>query len=432
MPNVNRKLLFPVLMVCLSTALSHGTVDSTAAKASFQFLDESLSPRQIAMGNAGTAMPGAGFCTYNPAQPFLSSDPSLTIGYSPMPGDLTAVVAEGFFNHADMFYGMHLSNYSIRDIIPSTVQGINENAAFSSGFSLVSLVAGIRRERYGLAVTVSGMQDRIGVSTAYGLSVGAGAACTAVPGKLTLGLGLLNEGTSTGYTDDTKDWGDGDRMPRSARLGAAYADTLGGVPVTAALDVVYRDVGDKLRDVKGVAPRMTVPLGVEVWPTDYVTLRLGKRINFDTEVMAFGAGFRFRPLSFDMSFVISKLYEDVEVKPAFGLTYTPVAKPKQKTVITAPAAEVKPLAPPQEQPKIEEKPQAPQDEAKPQEESQPQAPQPSPPPKSEPPSPESPAKVEPAPQQPPPSMDPAPQGDAQPPAPKTMPGPASPGMPGMR
>jgi hypothetical protein len=129
------------------------------------------------------------------------------------------------------------------------------------------------------------------------------------------------------------------------RLGAAFSDTLMRLPVTAALDVVYRDVGDKVQKVKNIAPRLTVPLGVEVWPTEYVALRLGKRINFETELINFGLGFRFRPLSFDMSFVIAKLYQDVEVKPAFGLTYTPSPKNKAKTVISAPAAEVKPLTP---------------------------------------------------------------------------------------
>jgi hypothetical protein len=350
------------LLFCSAICSVFGSVDTTAAKSAFQFLEESTVPRQIAMGNAGTAMPGAGFCNYNPAQPYFSNDPSLSIGYSPMPGDLKAVFAEGFFHRSDLFFGMHLSNHSITGIIPSTVQGTNENAPFSSGFSLVSLAAGLRRERYGIAITVSGMQDRIGVSTAYGVSMSAGAAYLAVPGKLSLGLGLLNEGTTTGYTDDTKQWGEGDRMPRCARLGAAYTDTLRRVPITAAVDFVYRDVGDKVQAAKNVVPRMTLPVGVEVWPTEYVALRMGKRINFETEIINFGVGFRFQPISFDMSFIIAKLYQDVEVKPAFGLTYTPAPKNKSRTIITAPAVEVKPLASPElkAEPKPASEPPAPE------------------------------------------------------------------------
>jgi hypothetical protein len=263
----------------------------------------------------------------------------------PMPGEAKGVFAEGFWSRPDLFVGMHLSNHSISDIIPSTVQGMNENTPFSSGFSLVSLAAGMKRERFSLAIGLSGMQDRIGVATAYGLSVSAGAAYRAIPGRLDLGLALLNEGTATGYTDETQKWGQGDRMPRSARLGACFTDTIRRVPFSAALDVVYRDVGDKVEAVKGVAPRLTVPVGLEVWPTQYVAVRMGKRFNFETEIINFGDGFRFRPLSFDMSFVIARLYRDIEVKPGFGLTYSPEPKRAAKTVITAPAIEVRPLKP---------------------------------------------------------------------------------------
>jgi hypothetical protein len=346
MVNFASNVFLIALLLCLVSRPAYGLVDTTAGKAAFQFLEASVSPRQIAMGNAGAAMPGVGFVTYNPAQPFFSNDPSLSIGYSPLPGDLKAVFAEGFWNQADLFFGIHLSNHSISDIIPSTIQGTNENAPFSSGFSLVSFAGGLKRERFALAIAVSGMQDRIGVSTAYGVAVSAGAAYRAIPGKLSLGLGLLNEGTTTGYTDETSKWGDGDRMPRSARFGAAYTDTLRRIPFTAALDVVYRDVGDKLHAVKGIAPRMTLPVGIEVWPLEYIAVRMGKRINFETEVINVGVGFRFRPLSFDMSFVIANL--DNEVKPAFGLTYTPELRNKSRAVITAPAAVVKPLPQPEQ------------------------------------------------------------------------------------
>ena len=362
--NFASRLLLASLLLFNTTQFAYSTVDSTAAKAAFQFLDEPVSPRQIAMGGAAAAMPGVGFSQYNPAQPFFSGDPSLSIGYMPIPGDAKGVYAEGFWSRSDMFFGMHLSNFLIHDIIPSTAQGMNENTPFSSGFSLVSLAVGMKRERFSLAIDVSGMQDRIGTATAFGVSVSAGAACRLIPGRLDLGLALLNEGTATGYTDETQKWGQGDRMPRSARLGAAFTDTIRSVPFAAALDIVYRDVGDKVQQIKGVAPRITVPAGVELWPTPYVALRVGKRFNFETEIINFGGGFRFRPLSFDMSFVVAKLYRDIEVRPAFGLMYSPVPKHAAKTAIIAPAVEVKPIqgAQPsqQEEAPIEQKNESPQ------------------------------------------------------------------------
>jgi hypothetical protein len=482
MVTVVPRIFLPALLLLTAFHLARGAVDTTAAKAAFQFLEESISPRQIGMGGAGTAMQGAGFCNYNPAQPYFTGDPSLSIGYLPMPGDAKGVFAEGFWSRPDLFFGMHLSNHAISDIIPSTVQGINENTLFSSGFSLISLAAGMKRERYCLAVALSGMQDRIGIATAYGVSVSAGAAYRAIPGKLDLGLGLLNEGTATGYTDETKKWGQGGRMPRSARLGASFTDTIRRVPFSAALDVVYRDVGDKLEEARGVVPRLTVPVGVEVWPTQYVALRLGKRFNFETEVVSFGGGFRFRPLSFDMSFVITKLYRDIEVKPGFGLTYSPAPKQPAKTVITAPAVEVKPLNPepsplPAEVPvdkKIEPQQQPaptaeqPKTGTQPQEQSAPQAqpqqtpapnagepppsptpvqpqvqeavptqgqhqpapqPQPTPSPQDER---KPPAKAEPKPEQTLPSGREQPKGDFSPAAPPTSPSSTGPVHPGMR
>ena len=63
-----------------------------------------------------------------------------------------------------------------------------------------------------------------------------------------------------------------------------------------------------------------------------MAVRLGKRINFETEVINFGAGLRFQPLTFDMAFVVSQLQGDVEVKPMFGLTYAIAQAPRNKEV----------------------------------------------------------------------------------------------------
>jgi hypothetical protein len=59
-----------------------------------------------------------------------------------------------------------------------------------------------------------------------------------------------------------------------------------------------------------------------VRPTDYIALRLGKRINFQTEIINFGAGFHLAPLSFDFAVVVSNLQNDIEYRPMFSLTYS--------------------------------------------------------------------------------------------------------------
>ncbi len=332
----------PALALFLAVFSPVHAVDSTAAKAAFQFLEEPTSPGLIAMGNAGTATKGNGFSYYNPAQPFFSDAAGLSIGYAPLPGDLTALYAEGSWRFTNTFLGMHLSNHAVGGLYPSTEQGANYSTPFSAGFTLVSLDAGYFKGRGAFALAIYGMQDRIWTATAYGVSISAGGAYWIVPQKLSLGAAVFHLGTTTGYTDATQNWGDGERLPRSARIGAAFIDTAKNVPFSAACDVVYRDVGDKLQSAKGALPRITVPLGIELWPSQYVAVRLGKRFNFETELVNFGAGLRFSSLLFDMSFVITKLYTDVEVIAMFALTYTVARTRKSEpTLIKAPEVEIK-------------------------------------------------------------------------------------------
>ena len=306
-------------------------LDSLAAKAAFQFLEDPVVPRLIAMGGAGASFGGGGFSFVNPAQPLLAEEPYISIGYAPMPGDLDAPFFETAWFFPGFFAGVYASNHSISGIVPTTEQGPNYQVdPFSYSFSLVSLDVGYKRDRVALALTVNGMQERIETSTRYGVSVSVGALYRVIPGKLTAGLALFNEGTATAFTYNVNEQGQREPLPRSARLGIAYSDTLKTFPVNVACDVVYRDVGDKVQAAKNIVPRITAPVGIEVWPTSYVAVRLGKRINFETEVINFGAGLRFQPLTFDMAFVVSQLKDDVEVKPMFGLTYAIASAPRIK------------------------------------------------------------------------------------------------------
>jgi hypothetical protein len=91
---------------------------------------------------------------------------------------------------------------------------------------------------------------------------------------------------------------------------------------------VYRDVGRKITSSSQLAGRINVPVGIEAWPIKYVGLRIGKRFNYETEVITFGAALRYAMLSFDMAFVVSSLVNDVDFNPSFSLTYTlPQPKP---------------------------------------------------------------------------------------------------------
>ena len=334
--NVNLLALICAVLVLSIPNASYG-LDSLSANSAFQFLDEPVIPRLVGMGNAGTAFDDGGFSFVNPAQPYLKQNQDISIGFAPLPGDLSVPFFEVAWGFPDFFLGLHGSNYAINNIVPATEQGPNYQVdAFSYGFSLISLDAGYKFARGAIALTLNGMQERIQTSSRYGYSISAGGLYKIIPGKLTAGLAMLNEGKTTAFTyssnvtGNINEQGVQENLPRSGRLGLAYTDTLKSFPVNVACDVVYRDVGDKVQAAKNIVPRITVPLGIEVWPTSYVAVRLGKRINFETEVINFGAGLRFQPLTFDMAFVISQLQGDIEVKPMFGLTYAIAAAPKAK------------------------------------------------------------------------------------------------------
>jgi hypothetical protein len=133
-------------------------------------------------------------------------------------------------------------------------------------------------------------------------------------------------GTTTGYLDDTKKFGQGYALPRSARAGVAYCDTFRNVPFTATGDVVYRDVGTPSTPYsQRITSRTTIPLGIEIWPTSYVALRLGKRFNDDVNVFTCGAGLRLNALTFDLSFAFENIggdKPDVEAWPFLSITYS--------------------------------------------------------------------------------------------------------------
>jgi hypothetical protein len=312
-------------------------LDSLSANSAFQFLDEPVIPRLVGMGNAGTAFDNGGFSFVNPAQPYLKRDQDISIGFAPLPGDLSVPFFEVSLGYPDFFVGVHGSNYEISNIIPANEQGTSPANPFSYGFTLLSMDAGYKFGRGAIGLTINGMQERIETSSRFGYSISAGGIYRIIPGKLTAGLALLNEGKTTAFTyssdvtGNLDEQGEQENLPRSGRLGLAYTDTLKSFPFNLACDVVYRDVGDKVQAASDIVPRITVPLGIEVWPTNYVAIRVGKRINYETEIINFGAGLRFQPLTFDMAFVITQLLGDIEVKPMISLTYAIIAVPVKET-----------------------------------------------------------------------------------------------------
>jgi hypothetical protein len=350
---IGRHLVPLILLIGLSADAFAQSEE--ASMAGFQFLDYPPSVRQIGLGFAGTALGGSGFAGYNPASPMLTDRPYLNIGYAPLPAEYTIASCEGAWTFSNMFVGANFTNHFIGGIIPADFNdGPNYNVPGSYDGSAFSVCFGFKREDLGLGLAVTGLQERIVSYTSYGICVSAGLAYWLVPQKLTLGAAVLNVGTTTGGLDDTRFFGEGAPLPRSGRAGAAYSDTLFRIAYTVTGDVVYRDVGNKVTSASQIFNRMTVPVGIEAWPTQYVALRVGKRFNYETELFSFGGGLRFAMLSFDLAFTLTSLVSDLEVDPYLSLTYTltpprqPAAKPRKSSsqpIIIQQPAEVKGAAP---------------------------------------------------------------------------------------
>ncbi len=350
---IERRLI-PLILVAGLWAAAVGQSEE-ASMAGFQFLDYPPSVRQIALGFAGTALGGSGFAAYNPASPMLTDRPYLNIGYAPLPAEYTIASCEGAWMFSNLFVGANFTNHFIGGIIPADFNdGPNYNIPGSYDGSAFSVCFGFKREDLGLGLALTGLQERIVSFTSYGICLSAGLAYWLIPQKLALGAAVLNVGTTTGGLDDTRNFGEGAPLPRSGRAGAAYSDTLFRIAYTVTGDVVYRDVGYKITSASQIFNRMTVPVGIEAWPTQYVALRVGKRFNYETVLFSFGGGLRFAMLSFDLAFTLTSLVSDLEVDPYLSLTYTlvppkqPAAKPRRSStqpIIIQQPAEVKGTAP---------------------------------------------------------------------------------------
>jgi hypothetical protein len=115
---------------------------------------------------------------------------------------------------------------------------------------------------------------------------------------------------SRGFIEDESNWYDG-RVPMFARAGAAWSDTQWSFPYTVSADLAYRDEDGTI----------SVPVGLEVKALPYISLRIGKRIGWENEVVSLGIGFNIDKLSFDAAFVPTVFVSDYEMKWSMGFTY---------------------------------------------------------------------------------------------------------------
>jgi hypothetical protein len=279
----------------------------------FLMLEEPAGARNVAMGSAGAALGGYGFSHYNPAQPFFFSaapSPYVVAEFGRMPGG----VNRGGFEAAALFsawFGALNFFSSAVDFQTADERGLG--AAASSGTTVGALSFGHIRGNAAAAAAVSVASDRIWVSgnyTAVALSFGLG--YKLLGGKLGLGAAWTHGAAwSRGLGEGEPLWRNGS-VPSFARVGAAWADTVHSIPYAAAADIAYRDEDGAF----------SLPVGIEAKVLPYISLRFGKRLGQESEIMSFGIGFNIDKLSFDAAFTPTVFVDDYEMKWSMGFTYT--------------------------------------------------------------------------------------------------------------
>jgi len=301
-----------------------GAIDNSPRNRGYGFLmlEEPVNPRNIAMGSVGTALGGYGFRYYNPAQPFFTPDMSsyASAEFGQMPGDVNKGGFETAALVSDWFTAVSFFSSAV-DFRTSDERGPGADA--SSGTTVGALGVGYIRDNVAAAVGFSMADDRIWVSSGYtavALSVGLG--CKLFDDKLNLGASWINAAAwSRGFAGDVSRWHDG-RVPMFARAGASWSDTRWSFPYTVAADLAYRDEDGTI----------SVPVGLEVNVLPYISLRAGKRIGWENEVVSLGIGFNIDKLSFDAAFVPTVFVSDYEMKWSMGFTYNMGVRKKTGTV----------------------------------------------------------------------------------------------------
>ena len=300
------------IFLLILLAASAAADDSRNRGYGFLMAEEPVGPRNVAMGSAGAALPGSGFRYYNPAQPFFSAYAYANAEFGQMPGEVNRGGFESVMVFPEWFTAISFHTSSV-DFETRDERGFGSAASSSTTFGALSL--GYIRDNLALAASINMADDRIWVSSNYSaVSFSAGLGYKALDGKLNLGAAWLNGAAwSRGFGDgkDTSAWHDG-RVPVFARAGAAWSDAIGPLPYTVTADIAYRDEDGTF----------SMPVGAEVRVLPYISLRVGKRIGWESEIISLGIGFNLDRISFDAAFVPSVFVDDYEIKWNMGFTYS--------------------------------------------------------------------------------------------------------------
>ena len=336
-----------ILLIC-TIALFSDEVHSEGAASGFQLLSRPAGVSAVGRGYTGVASQGTFARYYNPAM-YSSIDKhhiSIELMRRMSISDLQATQFELGFSVNRLFFAFEAANQTVGNIyITDDLPGgfPDDAAATAWQFSEFSLNIGMRSDEFlSWGVTFGTAFDRFDGEVAYALIFGAGITYDLFDHKLKLGASAINWGLTTpmwGEGDET--FGHGEALPSSIRLGAAYTQYIGQVRLMGSADMVYTHVFESRDSIESdFGNRIAVPLGIEVSPIDWATIRVGKRINGGSDIINFGLGFNNDWIAADLSFVIHSYGGVSEVEWMTGVTLTlgnSKAKEQQKIIVDEPA-----------------------------------------------------------------------------------------------
>jgi len=322
-----RKILLIIVIVNFA---GFAGVNDWASRSGFQLLNVSSAAKITALGGAGAAVP-ADFALYsNPANYGndslyrLSFERLWRITYT----DLTVNRFEVFFPVRKVFMAVSAQNHTvsdiyIRDIFPENPPQKGDLSA-DWQFSQLSFTVGYHRtEKFDWAFSTGIAFDKFLDEIAYAFIMNGGFIWKILKDDLRIGLSFNNFGVTTPMIneEDGEQWGSGEKLPTSMRTGAQYSNSIKSLNFSVAGDMLYWHIYDEKQGrAKNAGKRLQFPLGLQISPADWISIRTGKTLGADYNILNFGFGLNANFLEFDLAAATYKYETSVEWEFLAGIS----------------------------------------------------------------------------------------------------------------
>jgi len=305
------------LPIVFSLVVSVFIATISANPLGFLLVEKPADATSLALSGGGSATAGDGFSLLNPAQVFFNQASSVSVTTGASGGDLRQGSVVWHVYQPTWFISLALPTYVITDLTATDIRGQASGINFNTQFTSLSVAGGFIKPRYAVGISLTGIEDRIGSQAAYAMSASIGLSAEVIEKHLYIALAAFHQGTTRGFLPQTNEWGKGDELPRSARLGIRSDFSLGSFEASGIADVVYRHDNRRI-----MQRRITVPLGIEVHFNSYISSRLAVALFHDTRRFSFGGTVRHNQFYSDFGVAISRFQSSTEPTWLVSLGYS--------------------------------------------------------------------------------------------------------------